>query len=150
MRSILVHWLIEVIDECKMRRQTLFLAVGYLDRFLQLYNKPIPTCMIQLIGVSCLLVATYNFIFFYFCHTFLRKVEEVQIPLIDELIFFTDDGYSATQIVFTESLILTGLDFDLIMSTINTFLLRFLEVGKASSTVMHYAQVFTFLILNSL
>jgi len=125
MRSILVHWLIEVTDESGMRKQTLFLAVNYVDRFLNLYQHPIPSTVLQLLGVSCLLIAA--------------KYEEIEVPRLDELIYFADDGYTASEILETESVILNGLDFDLTVSTVLTFLPRFLEVAKASAEVTQYA-----------
>lgn len=63
MRSILVNWLTEVVDEYKMRTQTLFLSVSYLDRFLQSTNE-IHRHLLQLVGVTCLWIAAYVFVIY--------------------------------------------------------------------------------------
>ena len=34
MRKILVEWLVDVVEEAKMKGETLFLAINFLDRFL--------------------------------------------------------------------------------------------------------------------
>ena len=55
MRCILIDWLVEVAEEYKLHRETLFLAVNYIDRFLSqmsvLRNK------LQLVGTACMFLA---------------------------------------------------------------------------------------------
>jgi len=114
MRSILVNWLTEVIDEYKMRTQTLFLAVSYLDRFLQSTNE-IHRHLLQLVGVTCLWIAA--------------KFEEIDVPDVEEFVYITDNTYSIQEIISTERYILNRLDYDLACVTIENFLYRFLEVG---------------------
>lgn len=56
MRCILVDWLVEVAEEYKLQRETLFLTVNYIDRFLSqmsvLRNK------LQLVGAACMFLAS--------------------------------------------------------------------------------------------
>lgn len=56
MRAILVDWLVEVAEEYKLVSDTLYLTVNYIDRYLSAHklirNK------LQLLGVSCMLVAS--------------------------------------------------------------------------------------------
>jgi cyclin A len=114
MRSILVNWLTEVVDEYKMRTQTLFLSVSYLDRFLQSTNE-IHRHLLQLVGVTCLWIAA--------------KFEEIDVPDVEEFVYITDNTYSIQEIISTERYILNKLDYDLACVTIENFLYRFLEVG---------------------
>lgn len=56
MRAILLDWLIEVCEVYKLHRETYYLAVDYLDRFLST-NTKISKTRLQLIGITCLFVA---------------------------------------------------------------------------------------------
>ncbi|RZR94731.1 hypothetical protein BHM03_00023489 [Ensete ventricosum] len=58
MRAILVDWLVEVAEEYKLVSDTLFLTVSYIDRFLS-FNA-INRHRLQLLGVSSMLIASYN------------------------------------------------------------------------------------------
>lgn len=57
MRVILVDWMVEVVQEYKLRTETLHLAVNYLDRFLSsiAYLK---RNKLQLAGTAALLIAS--------------------------------------------------------------------------------------------
>lgn len=57
MRTILVEWLIEVAEEYYLTSQTLHLTVNYVDRFLA--RNKIPRASLQLLGVTCMLIASY-------------------------------------------------------------------------------------------
>lgn len=56
MRAILIDWLVEVAQEYKLHSETLFQAVGLVDRYLSIV--PVPRNQLQLIGVSCMLLAS--------------------------------------------------------------------------------------------
>lgn len=56
MRAVLVDWLVEVAEECRLSSDVLFLAVNYIDRFLS--KNVVDRNKLQLLGVSCLLVAS--------------------------------------------------------------------------------------------
>lgn len=56
MRAILLDWLIEVCEVYKLHRETYYLAVDYLDRYLST-NTKISKTRLQLIGITCLFVA---------------------------------------------------------------------------------------------
>jgi hypothetical protein len=55
-RLVLVDWLIEVVDEFLLSQESLYLAISLLDRFLSLHA--VPRCQLQLLGVTCLWVAS--------------------------------------------------------------------------------------------
>lgn len=57
MRGILVDWLVEVAEEYQLVTDTLFLTVSYIDRYLSSYA--ISRNKLQLLGVACMLVASY-------------------------------------------------------------------------------------------
>lgn len=56
MRSILVDWLVEVAEEYKLQRETLFLAVNYIDRFLS--HMSVLRSKLQLVGASAMFLAS--------------------------------------------------------------------------------------------
>lgn len=55
-RLVLVDWLIEVVDEFVLSQESLYLAISLLDRFLSM--QAVPRCQLQLLGVTCLWVAS--------------------------------------------------------------------------------------------
>ncbi|XP_009079682.1 PREDICTED: cyclin-A1, partial [Acanthisitta chloris] len=111
MRAILVDWLVEVGEEYKLRTETLYLAVNFLDRFL--------SCMcvlrgkLQLVGTAAILVAA--------------KYEEIYPPEVDEFVYITDDTYTKKQLLRMEQLLLKVLGFSLTAPTINQFLLQYIQ-----------------------
>jgi cyclin E len=57
MRAILLDWLIEVCEVYKLHRETYYLTVDYLDRYLTI-KKNISKNHLQLIGITCLFIAS--------------------------------------------------------------------------------------------
>lgn len=57
MRAILLDWLIEVCEVYKLHRETYYLTVDYLDRYLTA-KQNISKNQLQLIGITCLFVAS--------------------------------------------------------------------------------------------
>lgn len=82
MRSILVDWLIEVHMKFKLVPETLFLTVNLIDRYLE--REAITRSNLQLLGVSCLLIAT--------------KYEEIYPPSVNELVYICDNAYTRTTV----------------------------------------------------
>lgn len=56
MRTILVDWLVEVGEEYKLRAETLYLAVNFLDRFLS--SMSVLRGKLQLVGTAAILLAS--------------------------------------------------------------------------------------------
>ncbi len=56
MRYILVDWLVEVCDEYKLNRDTLHLAVNYIDRFLS--RMMVARARLQLVGTAAMFLAS--------------------------------------------------------------------------------------------
>lgn len=57
MRAILLDWLIEVCEVYKLHRETYYLAMDYIDRYLSTHQN-IPKSQLQLIGITCLFIAS--------------------------------------------------------------------------------------------
>lgn len=58
MRVVLVDWLVEVVQEYRLRSETLHLAVNYLDRFLS-RTVHVKRAKLQLAGAAALLLAAW-------------------------------------------------------------------------------------------
>jgi len=110
MRNILVDWLVEVGEEYKLHRETLFLAIGYIDKFLSLVGVHRPK--LQLVGTASMFIAA--------------KYEEIYPPDVGEFVYITDDTYTRNQVLKMESVILKLLEFKVAVPTINWFCERFM------------------------
>jgi len=109
MRAILVDWLVDVHKKYKLRPETLFLAVGITDRFLE--KRTTARRHLQLLGITALLVA--------------GKFEE-QYPLtIQDTVYVTDRAYTKDEVIQMEVSILTLLDFKVCQPTAVHFLDRY-------------------------
>lgn len=75
MRKILVEWLVEVVEEARMKCETLFLSVNYMDRLLAMTN--IAREKLQLVGITSILVAS--------------KHEELAPQSVQNLVIMTDN-----------------------------------------------------------
>ncbi|XP_063300937.1 cyclin-A1 [Pelobates fuscus] len=129
MRTILVDWLVEVSEEYKLRCETLYLAINYLDRFLSCMS--VLRGKLQLVGTASILLAS--------------KYEEIYPPDLDEFVYITDDTYTKKQLLRTEHLLLKVLAFDLTVPTINQFLLQYLKrhsvCPKTEQLAMYFAEL---------
>lgn len=119
MRSILVDWLIEVSEEYKLHRETLFLAVNYIDRFLSYMS--VQRGKLQLVGAASMFLAS--------------KYEEIYPPDVGEFAYITDDTYTKQQVLRMEHLVLKVLTFDVAVPTTNWFCDHYLTDSDADSKV---------------
>jgi hypothetical protein len=107
MRALLLDWMIEVSSEFKLQRETFYLAMNYLDR----YISKVPNIQkknYQLIGTSSLYLAS--------------KVEEIYTPKISYFILATDNGYSLNEILVKERRLVMELEWSLTPSSIETWI----------------------------
>lgn len=111
MRNILVDWLIEVAEEYRLHRETLMLAVNYIDRFLS--KMSVNRKKLQLVGAASMFLAA--------------KYEEIYPPEVAEFVYITDNTYTKEEVLKMEHLILKVLSFDVAAPTINLFCERFLK-----------------------
>jgi len=103
MRAILVDWLVEVHLEYGMKRETLFLAVSILDRYMCSTASPIPRERLQLCGITALLIAAK-----------FEEIEPLDVRIAAEL---TDGAYAAKDVLQTECMMLRALEFDIACPT---------------------------------
>ncbi|NXD83741.1 CCNB1 protein, partial [Halcyon senegalensis] len=97
MRAILMDWLVQVQVKFKLLEETLYMAAGIVDRFLQ--DNDVSNKTLQLVGVTALFIAS--------------KYEEIYPPQIADFACITDNTYTKTQIRQMEVKILQALDFSL-------------------------------------
>ena len=82
-----------------LKRDTLYICVNFIDRYLELAHYEIPKGELQLIGVTSLLVAC--------------KVEEVYIPRVSDFALATDGGYNKEHILDQEFKVMQVLQYKL-------------------------------------
>ncbi|KAJ2013704.1 G2/mitotic-specific cyclin [Coemansia sp. S680] len=112
MRRELVNWIVKIHYQLRLLPETLFLAVNILDRFL--CKRKIRARWLQLIGVTAVMVAC--------------KYGESVTPHLSDFIYLAGNSCTAQEILTTEIVILTALDFDMSYPNPMTFLRR---VSKA-------------------
>jgi cyclin B len=78
MRAIVVDWLVEVHLQFNLEKETLYLAVHLMDRFLQ--RKVLQRNKLQLLGCACMLIAA--------------KYEEIFAPNMKEFVHITDNAFT--------------------------------------------------------
>jgi cyclin B len=125
MRSILVDWLVDVHKRYRLRSETLFLAVGIIDRFLE--RRVVARRHLQLVGITALFVAA--------------KFEEMYVPQVKEFVHVTDKAYSEAEVMRMEVSILTVLDFQVCQPTAIHFLDRYQVINgctEAHRDIAHY------------
>lgn len=125
MRSILVDWLVEVAEEYKLHRETLYLSVNYIDRFLS--QMSVLRGKLQLVGAASMFIAS--------------KYEEIYPPEVGEFVYITDDTYTKKQVLRMEHLILKVLSFDVAVPTINCLCEKFLkdmDADDKTSSLAYY------------
>ncbi|CAH1778957.1 unnamed protein product [Owenia fusiformis] len=106
MRDQLITWLCKVHHQCNYSSDTIFLTVNIIDRFLAQTNITIN--VFQLLGVSAYLIAT--------------KLEEISVPEVTDLLYYTCHTYTYNQLIQMEAIILQKLRFDFNVPTSNYFL----------------------------
>ncbi|XP_022088662.1 G2/mitotic-specific cyclin-B2-like isoform X1 [Acanthaster planci] len=118
-RAVLVNWLVQVQVHLELSAETLHLTVMLMDRFLS--QQPIGLNLLQLLGVTCLFVAS--------------KYEERFAPEVEVLCMLTDYTYAHKDVLLMERQILHALQFDLFSPTPMAFLETFLRVDTDDQQV---------------
>lgn len=113
MRSILFDWLSEVSEVYKLHRETFYLAVDFIDRYLSV-ERDVPKNHLQLIGITCLFIAA--------------KIEEIYPPKLSEFAYVTDGACKDEDILDRELLILKSLNWDLTPMTVNGWLCVYMQL----------------------
>lgn len=113
MRCKLVNWLIEVSLHFRLHRETLYLAIHYLDRYLSLHWG-IPRKNLQLLGISCLFIAS--------------KLEEIYPPKLKEFAEVCGGSCSTRAIFETELEVLMAIQWKLNFPTVYFWLNLYLDL----------------------
>ena len=113
MRSILLDWLSEVSEVYKLQRESYYLAMDFVDRFLSKLEN-VPKQDLQLLGISCLFIAS--------------KIEEIYPPKLHDFAYVTDGACSEEDILEKELVVLKSLNWDLCPMTANAWLQVFLQL----------------------
>lgn len=119
MRAILLDWLNEVCEVYKLHRETYYLALDYLDRYLSTNVRVTKTCL-QLIGITCLFIAA--------------KVEEIYPPKLQDFAYVTDGACTAEDILQRELIILTALEWQISPVTIIGWLGIYMQLNASKRT----------------
>nr|CAH7722226.1 unnamed protein product [Callosobruchus chinensis] len=123
MRTILVDWLVEVTEEYRLRTESLYLAVNFIDRFLSYMS--VVRAKLQLVGTAALFLAS--------------KYEEIYPPALREFVYITDDTYTKRQVIRMEQLILKVLGFDLSVPTSACFINAIASMNKMEDKTAYLA-----------
>jgi len=124
MRAILVDWLVDVHKKYKLHPETLFLAIGLVDRFLERRNTA--RRHLQLVGVAALLIAA--------------KFEELYPPQVQDFVYITDKAYSKEEVLRMEVSMLTVLEFQVCRPTATHFMDRFQRINGCTEAHRDLAQ----------
>lgn len=113
MRSVLLEWILEVCAVYKLQRETYFITVDLLDRYLS-STKNVSKKNLQLIGVSCLFIAS--------------KIEEIYPPKLTELAYVTDGACLESEILVMELKIMKTLKWCSSVVSPNAWLNMLLQI----------------------
>lgn len=119
MRAILLDWLIEVCEVYRLHRETFYLAIDFIDRFLA-KSAPVPKNRLQLIGITCLFVGA--------------KIEEIYPPKLQEFAYVTDGACTEDEILQMELVVLKGLNWGLSPMTPNSWMRMFMQISSGDMT----------------
>ena len=123
MRATLVDWLVTVHLKFKLVPETLYLTVNLIDRYLS--AKEVERPKLQLVGVTCLLIAS--------------KYEEIYYPNIRNLVYVCDRACSGNEILEMEEGILKALNYQVTAPSGMFFLLRDLKAAHADKSMIQHA-----------
>mmetsp|Transcript_46639 Transcript_46639/g.149834 ORF Transcript_46639/g.149834 Transcript_46639/m.149834 type:complete len:378 (-) Transcript_46639:63-1196(-) len=117
MRGILLDWLVEVHQKYRLRPETLFLAQYLIDRYLSV--RTILRKRLQLLGVTCTFIAA--------------KFEEINPPKASDFAYITNNTYTKDDILKLECVVLSALDFDIVVPTPAHFFDRLVRASGGDS-----------------
>jgi len=117
MRKILNDWLTDINKKFDHRKESLFLTVQVLDRYL--CKQKVSKSHLQLLGSACVLLAT--------------KFEEVTPPEVKDLLHSTDGLYTAEELHHMECSILRTLGWSMATPTAAHFLRHILAADRKAA-----------------
>jgi len=117
MRGILIDWLVEVHMKYKLRRETLYLAVSLIDRYMA--KMPVPRNRLQLVGVVGMFVAA--------------KFEQINPPPVVDFVYITDNTFTKEDIMSMECDMLSALSFSVVVPTQAHFFDYLLKANQSNA-----------------
>lgn len=117
MRAILLDWLLEIAQAYRLHRETVHLAIEYIDRFMTLTKRAMRIDRLQLIGMTALFLAA--------------KVEEIYPPKLKEFAAHMDTYSSDNEDAISkfELFMLKTLNWEISPVTANTWLMTYLQIA---------------------
>ena len=118
MRAILLDWLVEISYAYRLHRETWYLALEYMDRFLTCSKQQMRVDRLQLIGMTSLFLAA--------------KVEEIYPPKLKELAGHMESYSSDNEDAISqfELFMLKTLNWEISPVTANTWLMTYLQIAS--------------------
>ena len=113
MRSILLDWLSEVCEVYRLSRDTYYLCIDFIDRYLS-FQSDVPKQQLQLLGITCLFIAA--------------KIEEIYPPKMSEFAYVTDGACNEPEITTKELTVLKALNWELCPMTANNWLTVYMQL----------------------
>ena len=105
MRAILVDWIIDIHNQCNMKKKTLFQTIFIIDAFLSKNN--IDKKDFQLLGMASLLIAS--------------KETEVIFPSLNTFLALSNFAYTKEELIEMEREVIKKLKFDILAPTAEEF-----------------------------
>lgn len=127
MRAYLVDWLSELHMRFKLWPETLYVAIGIIDKFLAVEHD-FKKKDLQCLGITAMHMA--------------GKYEEIYPPELRQLLKITDNAVQKEHVLKLEFRILMKLDFTLTFPSILRFMERFARVAQVSERTMMLARYF--------
>ena len=119
MRGILIDWMVEVAVKFKLTTETSFLATNIVDKYLE--RRVVERSHLQLVGLVGLLVAS--------------KMEEVAAVEVADLVYISDEAYTAQTITDFEREVLLAIDWHLTAPYPIHFLRRYSKAAQSDGYV---------------
>lgn len=127
MRSVLTNWLVGVHQHFNYAPETLHIAIYLIDYYLG-YEFGVSRHRLQLVGVAAFYIAS--------------KYEEISPPLVDDLVYLTQDAYTYRDIVAMEQSILISINYCISFPTAIHFLDRFIQAAQSWNALMRPFSMF--------
>ncbi len=116
MRITLLSWLVRIAEDYRLESSTYHLAIQFLDHALSIIN--VKRGQFQLLGCACLWLAA--------------KLEELQPPQVENLVFIADCCFDVEQLVNYEQRLMRIFEYKAAMPTRHYFALRFVRAAECS------------------
>lgn len=124
MRAILIDWLIDVHRQFKMRTETLYLAISFIDRYLS--KSEVERCRLQLVGVAAMFIAA--------------KFEEIHPPELKDFVYICASAYTKENVIAMEARMLSLLNWGACAPTASHFLPKFSKANGSNEAQEHFVQ----------